>query len=68
MSAGKIIKKCMVDKGIKSGTLAEKLGDNKQVFYNKLYRDSMKFSEVERIAEALGCEIVFKDKETGKIY
>lgn len=68
MSASKTIKKVMIDKGVKPGTVAEILGQDKQVFYNKISRDTMKYNDVEKIAAALGCDVVFKDRETGKTY
>lgn len=68
MGATKHIKICMVDKNIKSGEVAAKLGALPQTFYNKLARDTMRFSEVEEIAAALGCDVVLIDRETGKTY
>lgn len=46
--------------------LSVKLGNSKQNLFNKLYRNDMKTSDLEKIAEALGCglEIHFVDKET----
>ena len=68
MSASKTIKKTMIEKGIKPGAVADMLGQDKQVFYNKISRDTMKYNDVEKIADALGCDVVFKDRETGKTY
>ncbi len=69
MGAGKHIKQCMLDKNIKSGSLAEALGyEQKQVFYNKLSRDKMSFDDVEKIADLLGCDLLLVDRETGKTY
>lgn len=68
MGASKHIKLCMTDKDIKSGSLAEKLGSDPQVFYNKLNRDTWKFSDVETIANILGCDLLLVDRETGKTY
>lgn len=50
----------------KTGT--RKRSKSPQTIYNMLSRDNMKFETVENMAEILGCEIVFRDKETGKIY
>lgn len=68
MSASKHIKKCMIEKEIKPGILADKLGMIPQTFYNKLSRDSMSFSDAEKIANALDCDIVLIDRTTQKIY
>ena len=68
MGASKTIKTIMADKRIKSGRLAELIGREKQYVYNILNRDNMSYERVEQIADALGCDIVFRDRETGKIY
>lgn len=68
MGASKHIKTAMIDKGIKAGTLAEKLGELPQTFYNKLSRDALRWGEAEKIANALNCDIVLRDRETGKTY
>ncbi len=68
MGASKHIKIAMIEKGIKPGTVADALGMDAQVFYNKVSRDTMKFTDAETIADILGCDIVFVDRETGKRY
>ena len=68
MGATVHIKAAMLNKGIKSGELAEKLGKIPQTFYNMLTRDTMKFADVEQIADILGCDVVLVDRETKKIY
>lgn len=68
MSASKKIKQIMIDKPIKVGELAEKLGMNPQVLSNKLYRDTMTYANVRDILDALDCDIVFVDRITGKEY
>lgn len=42
------------------------IGSEKQAFYNTLCRKTMQYNLAVRIADALGCEIVWRDKETGK--
>lgn len=66
MGASRQLKTIMVYKGVTAVSTADKLGKARQTFYNMLQRDVMKFSEVELIADALGCDIIFKDRETGK--
>ncbi len=69
MSASKHIKIAMLQKNIKPGAVADLLGyDKKQSFYNKINRDSMSFDDAEKIADALGCDIVFIDRQTKNIY
>ena len=67
-SAQKHIKRIMIEKDIKSGALAEMVGKEKRVFYNILSRDTMGFNEAARIADILNCDIIFRDRETGKEY
>lgn len=68
MSASKHIKTAMINKNIKPGSVADALGVDRQVFYNKISRDTMKYKDVEKIADALGCDIVFLDRENKNIY
>ncbi len=68
MSASKQLKVVMTKKNIKPGAVAAALAVDPQVFYNKLSRDTMKYNDVEKIADALGCDIVFRDKQTNEIY
>ena len=44
--------------------LAEKLGTTKQNLYNKMHRNNMKISELEKIMDVLNCnmEIIITDK------
>lgn len=39
-----------------------------QSMYNKLHRDAMSFEDVEKMADMLDFDIVFKDRKTGKEY
>lgn len=66
MGASKQIKQVMIEKNIKVGELAEKIGMNPQPLSNKLFRDTMSYSDVEKIAAALGCDVKLIDRETGK--
>ena len=68
MSASKQIKIVMTKKDIKPGAVAAALDMDPQAFYNKLFRDTMKYNDVEKIADVLGCDVVFRDKQTGEIY
>lgn len=68
MGVSKKIKMVMMDKEIKSGQVAEAIGKGKQYVYNALHNDNMTYERVEQIADFLGCDIVFKDRKTGKEY
>lgn len=66
MGASKQIKQVMIKKNIKVGELADRIGMKPQPLSNKLFRDTMSFSDVEQIAAALGCDVKIVDRETGK--
>ena len=66
MGASKQIKQVMIEKNIKINELAEKIGMKSQPLSNKLYRDTMSYSDVEKIADALGCDVKIIDRETRK--
>ena len=66
MGASKQIKQVMIEKNIKVGELAERIGMKPQPLSTKLYRDTMSYADVEKIADALGCDIKIIDRETGK--
>ena len=68
MGASKRIRHIIRDKEVRQADLAEAMDMPLQSFYNLLQRDTMSFERAEMLAEMLGCEIVFRDKETGKIY
>ncbi len=66
MGASKQIKQVMIEKNIKVSELAEKIGMKPQPLSNKLFRDTMSYSDVEKIAAAMGCDVKIVDRETGR--
>jgi hypothetical protein len=68
MGVKKKIKIVMIDKNIKTAQMAAGLGINYQSFVNKVNRDTMSYKDAEEIANLLNCDIVFRDRATGKIY
>ena len=68
MGATKHIKRILFEKDLSGVYLAEKIEKPAQTLYNQMNRDTWKFSEVEKIADLLGCDIVFVDRETGAKY
>lgn len=66
--AAKRIRMALLDKGISQIEYAEMLGKDTQSFYNMMNRNAMKFKDVEEMADMLGCDVVFMDRETKKIY
>lgn len=74
MRASNILKIIMKEKKLKVKDLADLMGKSDRTVYNTFSRDNlskgggMTFENVVEYAEALGCEIVIRDKETGKEY
>lgn len=68
MGASKHIKRVLFEKDLTAVNLAEKINKPPQSLYNQLNRDTWKFSEVEKIADILGCDLVFVDRVTGEKY
>lgn len=68
MGASTLIKSAMLHKGVKVGQLAELIGMTPQALSVKLNRDTMTYSSLEKMAAALGCDIVLQDQVTKKIY
>lgn len=72
MRASRRIRSIMAAKGIKINTLAEVMGKSPQTVYNtfqndeKSKRSGMTFEVVAEMLDALNCDIVFRDRETGK--
>lgn len=68
MGAAERLRAIAKDKKILVANMASHMGLAPQTLYNKMTRNTMKYNEVEDLAEYLGCEIIFRDKETGKEY
>ncbi len=57
MNVSEIIKIVCVKRNITVAELSVKMGFSKQNLFNKLYRNDMKVSDLERILDALDCEL-----------
>lgn len=74
MKISERIQRIMKDKGYTNVRLGEKTGKTEQTLKNTFYRDrhsekySLNFANVEELVEAMGCEVIIRDKETGKEY
>ncbi|MGI5057341.1 helix-turn-helix domain-containing protein [Treponema socranskii] len=66
MNVSEIIKIICVKRNITVAELSVKMGFSKQNLFNKLYRNDMKVSDLEKILDALDCElkICVLDKES----
>lgn len=62
------IKRALLERGLSAVKLADMMEKPKQTLYNQMTRDSWKFSEVEKVADLLGCDVAFVDRETGEKY
>lgn len=59
----------LVDRqGMTLAELAEKTGQSRQNLTNKLRRENLTDSEIQKLAQALGCdsEVIFTVKDTGE--
>lgn len=69
MGASKKIRMALLDKDIQQKELAERLGyEGKNTIYNMMKRDNMTYAVVEKWADAIGCDVVLRDRASGKIY
>lgn len=68
MGVSKKIRKALIDKDMKQTDLALATGRTVQTLRNMMSRDNMTYSTVEGLVEAMDCELVIRDRKTGKIY
>jgi DNA-binding Xre family transcriptional regulator len=66
MAATKIIKQLLLERGLTSKDLADKLGILPQSMSNKLYRDNFSFEEVVKIADYLNCDVKVITRDSKK--
>ena len=68
MDIAKTIKRVLFERDKNTVELAKILGCGSANMYNKYKRNNFSTSELEEIADALGCDlkIAFIDRETGK--
>lgn len=66
MNVSKIIKIICIKRNTTIAELSVKMGFSKQNLFNKLYRNDMKVSDLEKVLAALDCELKIDvlDKET----
>lgn len=68
------IKKVMKDKKFTAQKLADEIGISRRTVENTFFQDThgenfgMTFDNVIRYANALGCDVIIRDRETGKEY
>ena len=62
------MKQICIDKNMTLNDLAKIYGMDTKAFYVKLQRNTIKLSDAEKMAECLDCDIVFRDRKTGKLY
>ena len=69
MSASKVIKQLMLERGISVKELSQQLGiKSPQVLSNKLYRDTFTYTDYIKIANILGCTVQTVTNDTGKVF
>ncbi len=65
MNVSEIIKIICIKRNTTIAELSVKMGFSKQNLFNKLYRNDMKVSDLEKILENLNAELRVIDKTTG---
>lgn len=68
MGATKKIKKILIDKDMTQNDFAKAIGKDAQQTKNALYRDTFQYNLLEQWLEAIDCEIVFRDRKSGRLY
>lgn len=68
MNVSEMIKILCVKRNTTVAELSVAMGKSKQNLYNKLYRNDMKISDLEKILDALNAKVEMKivDKESGE--
>ena len=68
MGSAEKVRKVLREKGITQIELAKRAGKSEQTLRNLLSRDSMSYATVETLLDAVDCDIVFKDRHSGRIF
>ena len=68
MGASRKIKRVLFEKQMTQVQLAELADKDINALRNQLCRDNLTYASVEHLCDALGCDIVFRDRKTGTIY
>ena len=68
MGASKKIKKILIDRDMTQTDFAKAIGKDPQQTKNALCRDTFRYNLLEQWLDAINCEIVFRDKTSGKLY
>lgn len=66
MGAGKIIKQLLLERNMTVKDLAERLEIVPQSMSTKLYRDTLAYDEVVKIADILNCDVKVITRDTNK--
>lgn len=67
MDIKKKVQHAAIDAGFNFSGLAREMGQTPQNLTNKLTRNDMKVSDLEKIADALNCELVLEFKPLTKV-
>jgi lambda repressor-like predicted transcriptional regulator len=68
MAAGKIIKQILLERGMSIKDLAVKLEIAPQSMSTKLYRDSLSYNDVVKIADILNCDVKVITRDSNKAF
>ena len=68
MSISTQVKTILQYNGLTISEFAKMMGNSPQTIRNIFYRGNLKYSTLEHWMDVLGCDIVFRDRKTGKIF
>lgn len=68
MGAAKAIRKILIDEDMTIKALAEKMNKPRQTIANTFSKDHMSVANTLDYANALGYELILRDKKTGREY
>lgn len=68
MGAAKTIRKVMLDHKITITALAEQMDKPRQTVANTFQNDKLSVKSALEYGEALNCELLFRDRESGREY
>lgn len=68
MGAAKAIRKILIDKGLTITALAEQMDKPRQTIANTFQNDRLSVKTADEYGKALGCDMFFRDRRTGREY
>ena len=68
MGIAKKLKAALLYNDMTQVELAEKLGKSHSAVRNAIFNGNITYNNLEEMAGAIGCDVVLRDRKTGKIF